>query len=240
MATLVPAILPRSKEDLIQKLDALHGRVDNVQIDIVDGTFASPASWPCVPGTEDAVLLVAHHELLPHAGSLSIEMDLMVEHPEKSVGMWVALGARRITIHVESVIDIPGLLRGLQRTYGHDKGFAPGLLSIGLAINIDSELARIEPHLPLVDYVQFMGIDSIGKQGQPFDERVLRKIALFRKKHHDIPVQVDGGVSLVTAPKLLAVGVNRLIVGSGIWKSPDIGKEIEAYNSIIDTYGRYV
>lgn len=231
--------MPRSKEDLIQKLDALQGRVSDVQIDIVDGKFAGPASWPCVPGTEDATLFVARHELLPHAGSLTIEVDLMVEEPEKTVGMWVALGARRITIHAESVIDLPRLLRSLQRTYGHDKGFAPELLSIGLALNIDSELARIEPHLSMVDYVQFMGIDSIGKQGQPFDERVLRKIAIFRKRHTDIPLQVDGGVSLATAPKLLAAGVSRLVAGSSIWKSPDIGKEIEAYNSILESYGRY-
>jgi pentose-5-phosphate-3-epimerase len=46
MSVIVPAILPTSRDDLDEKLLRLHGLVDAVQVDVVDGRFVTPASWP--------------------------------------------------------------------------------------------------------------------------------------------------------------------------------------------------
>jgi ribulose-phosphate 3-epimerase len=90
-----------------------------------------------------------------------------------------------------------------------------------VALNIASDLALIEPCLPEVSYVQFMGIAQIGKQGQRFDDRVFEKITAFHARHPDIPIQVDGGVSLGNAKKLVALGVSTLVVGSALLHSSD-------------------
>jgi ribulose-phosphate 3-epimerase len=222
MSTIVPAILPVSQEDLENKLVLLIGLVESVQIDIVDGKFVAPASWPYVSGEGAATkAILSGVEMLPHVGQIQFEMDLMVTAPEELTGPWIAAGANRITLHAESTRNLSQLIGDMAVTYGHSKDFAPNLLSLGLALNIDTDLSLIEPFLDRIDYVQFMGIARIGRQGEPFDPRVLRKIAVFKQKHPTIVLQVDGGVSLDTAPTLMAAGIDRLIVGSGIWHSDD-------------------
>ncbi len=236
MSAIVPAILPTSRLDLEEKLVRIRDivGVTSVQIDLVDGRYASPATWPYRANEKiDSV------ESLLHTGNLTFEVDLMVAHPEEVVEAWVALGASRITIHIESAQNLTQLLDGMHKRFGHDKAFAPDLLSFGIAIGINTDLSVLEPHLPHADYVQFMGIKTIGKQGQPFDPRVLTKIASFRKAHPDMEIQVDGGVSRTSAPKLLAAGVDRLIVGSALLNAKDIQAEFDAFSALTEEHGIY-
>ena len=239
MGVIIPAILPSSREDLDAKLAQLAGITDEVQIDIVDGRFAAPASWPFDGGKQDAQALPLIEHAFARSGGMLAEMDLMVETPEAEIGPWVQAGANRITVHAESARRLPQLIADFQARYGHDRGFAPGLLSFGLAINIASDLSLIEPYLDACDYVQFMGIRTIGRQGEPFDRGILARIAAFRKKHPDTPIQVDGGVSLDTAPELLAAGVSRLIVGSALWRAPDLRAEFAKFTELTERYGLY-
>ncbi|MEK7204511.1 MAG: hypothetical protein AAB254_03290, partial [candidate division NC10 bacterium] len=48
------------------------------------------------------------------------------------------------------------------------------------------------------------------RQGQPFDERVFEKIRIFHSRHPNVALQVDGGVSLANAKKLVALDVSTL------------------------------
>jgi ribulose-phosphate 3-epimerase len=219
MSTIIPAILPMSREDLGGKLAALQGLVDTVQIDIVDGVFASPATWPYVNRMPEFEQRVEEGEALPYLGQFHFEMDLMVKDSEQTTGLWIAAGAQRLTVHIESTDYMPRIITDLTEKYGHAKGFAPGLLSFGIALDIATPLDAIEPYMQNADYVQFMGIDIDGKQGQPFDPAVLQKIRAFRKRHPETTVQVDGGVSAETLPQLLSAGVDQFVVGSALWKT---------------------
>ena len=54
MGLVVPAVLASSRKDFEEKL-ALFAQlpsVSRIQIDVVDGRFASPASWPYTAGAE--------------------------------------------------------------------------------------------------------------------------------------------------------------------------------------------
>jgi ribulose-phosphate 3-epimerase len=239
MSVIVPAILPVSQEDLEKKLARLRGYVDAVQIDVIDGRFASPACWPYSNGTHEFAAEVEKGETLPYFGEFHFEMDLMVADPDEVTGIWIAAGAERLVLHVESSNYLPRAITDLEVKYGHAKDFASELLSIGLGINLQSDLSIIEPYLDTADFVQFMGIASIGKQGQPFDEGVVQKIVAFKKKHPTVPIQVDGGVSLRTAPELLSAGVDRLIVGSALWNAPDIANELRLFEELVQEYGTY-
>lgn len=234
MSAIIPAILPLSRVDLNQKTAALFGLTDWVQIDIVDGRFASPPSWPYT--SKEGLAELNAENPLPHLGRMRYELDLMATDPEKLVGECIAAGANRLVLHAESSRFLPKTMEQLNTLYGHDKNFAPDLLSLGVALNIASEISLLEPFLPYADYVQFMGIADIGKQGQPFDQHVIRKIAEFRKKHPDILIQVDGGVSLTTIRALLEIGVDRMIVGSALWKAPNLHEAFEQFNDIVREY----
>lgn len=236
MGAIIPAILPASRADLESKLGQLDGIAHAVQIDVVDGRYASPASWPYV---ENGAEKDSNEEFLPFLGHFHFEFDLMVESPGLVAGAWIDHGVNRLTLHADHTRDLAAVLEKLKITYGHDKGFAPDLLSLGLAIAVETDLALIEPYLDRVDYVQFMGIRTVGRQGEPFDNRIVRKIVAFRKAHPDTPVQVDGGVNLATAPILLDAGVSRLVIGSGLWKAPNLAEEFKKYAALAEEYGIY-
>ena len=231
MSLVVPAVLPSSREELEEKF-ALFARISSVkrmQIDVVDGRFVTPANWPYTAPAE-LQAMVKHGEMLPRLDSVEYEIDLMCLDAADAAAAWLALGATRLTFHAETATDLPQQLAATRKQYG-------SVVSFGLALNIASDLALIETCLGDIDYVQFMGIAKIGRQGQPFDRRVFEKVRVFRNRHPDIPVQVDGGVSLDSAKKLLALGVSNLIVGSGILKASDPAAEVAKFEALKSSFG---
>ncbi|HWH16312.1 MAG TPA: hypothetical protein VNU25_01875 [Candidatus Paceibacterota bacterium] len=239
MGIIVPAVIPASRQDLADKLGLLEGVCEEVQIDIVDGIYASPPSWPYREDHAEPSRMLAEGSMLPGVSSLRLEIDLMSQDPESIAGTWIGLGATRLTIHAESTRYLGRFLENIRVLYGHDAGFAPDLLSIGLAIGADTDLALIEKYLDRIEYVQFMGIRKIGRQGEPFDPRVIARVKAFRKKYPRVQVQVDGGITLSNAPQLLDAGVARLVVGSAIWKQEDPVAAYRALNELTEKHGLY-
>ena len=203
MRLAVPAILPSSHADLKEKLALLVDApgLERIQIDVVDGKFAEPACWPYTAPLEMRER-VEKGEMLPHPDRISYEVDLMCVDPETAAAEWLSLGARRLTFHAETTTDLPHLLSFAKEHYGAGGDFATDLVSFGVAINLGSDLNLIESVLGEVSYVQFMGIARIGRQGQPLDERVFEKIRVFHERHPEVPIQVDGGVTLENTKKL--------------------------------------
>jgi ribulose-phosphate 3-epimerase len=82
-----------------------------------------------------------------------------------------------------------------------------------------------------------MGIAKIGRQGQPLDERVFEKIRIFHERHPEVSMQVDGGVTLENAKKLLSLGLTNLVVGSAILRADDPAALITAFENMRSSYG---
>lgn len=234
MSLVVPAVLPSSREDFEAKLALFIElpSVTRIQIDVVDGRFAAPASWPYTAPME-LRHMVDHGELLPQLDHIAYEIDLMCFDALHAVEDWLALGASRFTFHAESATDIARLLASARERHGHGHG----LVSFGLALNTVSSLALIEPCLADIEYVQCMGIERIGRQGQPFDSRVLEKVRTFAARHPDIAIQVDGGISLERARELVSLGVSNLVIGSALLRASDPATVIETFEKLETPYG---
>lgn len=232
MSLVVPAVLPTSREDLAEKLNlfARISSVSRVQIDVVDGKFATPASWPYT-AQEELHAMVARGEMLPHLDRIAYEIDLMCLDAEQVAEAWLALGASRLTFHVESFIDPHRALISIHERYGSYSA------SFGLAFNIATSFENLESCFAYVEYIQCMGITTIGRQGQHFDRNALDKVRRFRAVHPEIPVQVDGGVSLDTARELVTLGVSQLIVGSGILRAADPSAEVAKFEALHSSFG---
>ena len=230
MSIVVPAVLPSSLKDLQGKI-ALFATlpIDRIQIDVVDGRFAKPASWP-YNAPDEWRKVIAQGTLLPALDRIAYEIDLMCYDAEEVAEAWLALGATRLTFHAESTTDLTRLLASARTRYG-------SIVSYGAAINIASNLALIETSMGEIDYVQCMGIADIGKQGKPFDTRVFEKVIIFHRHHPAMPLQIDGGVSLKNAQKLLAHGVSNLVVGSGILRAKDPAAEIAKFEALQSWFG---
>ncbi len=237
MSTIIPAILVTTRKELEVKLSRLNGLVDTVQIDVVDGKFATPSTWPYANTKDELQEMHRHNELLPYSDKFCLEADLMVSSPEEAAAQWVSAGISRVVIHARSVQDLPKTFEKLSEKFGYEKDFVPGLLSFGIALSVKDDIALLESVLNQADYVQFMGIKHIGLQGEPFDTGVLSAIKSFSQRYPQVPIQVDGGVSLKTAPLLLDAGVSRLVIGSAIWHSPDIAARIGEFKVLTVKYG---
>ena len=212
---IIPAILPASREELEAALRRLAkvSSIYTVQIDVVDGRFASPASWPYSEGTDtpDVISALTHH---------CFDADLMVEEPERVVEAWLAAGAARLTLHLESLRDPAHTLAAIKGRHGHDREAGPCPFELGLAINVATDTALLESHLAHIDYVQLMGIDTVGRQGEPFDPVVLEKVRALRKAH-----------------RLLAAGADRLVVGHAIIATPDPAQAFGQFDTLTRTSG---
>jgi len=238
MAEIIPAIMPKDFRDLEEKASLFADYADMVQIDIMDGIFVPEKTWPYIGDATEFYDIVGKSRAYPHSRKLLYEVDLMVARPESCLKGWIETGAVRVIVHLESIGDFEYFWKNLEHNkHPQIENKRTSGFQFGLAINIDTpnevlyeKIERDHAKAPrCIDFVQFMGIAKIGYQGEPSDERVLPKIAQFKERFSDIMVSVDGGVNFDSAPKLLAAGADRLVVGSAILKSGDITGTIEKF-----------
>lgn len=236
---VTPAILPKSFAELQEKVHSACSYADRVQIDICDGNFVDNTTWPHTGAGPSIEEMFRRGEMFPDADTIHYEVDLMVSNPDEVVGDFITLGATRVIIHFTSTKDFKKTIEHISRDFGYDKEFAPDLLSVGMAVPIDLPLTDFAPYVQYVDFVQFMGIATIGKQGQAFDPRVIAKVKDFHKRYPDVTIQIDGGVSLENAPALLDAGAARLAVGSALFNSTNIGHTMKEFEKLTERYGIY-
>jgi len=229
---IIPAIIPKSLKDLQEKMAKVNGLAPLVQIDILDGKLTPKSSWPYLNATEDPdfVAIKKEETEFPFWDSLGFEIDLMVKNPENIWFDWIIAGAKRIVFHYESTENISNFLKNVKTKLVPKESAL--YVEVGLALNIATSNKDIYPLLEDVDFVQFMGIDKIGFQGQSFDQKVIEKIKDLRGHDHGVIISVDGGVNLDTAPALLEAGADRLVSGSAIFESEDIKEAILEFQNI--------
>jgi len=235
MVEVIPAILPKDYDDLKDKIAIVRGYASIVQIDICDGIFVKNISWPFYgQASKDVDIMdqsldqhflniINEREGMPFWEDVEFELDLMVSDAITNFDIYTKLGPRRIILHIEAVGNLEEFKHFLE---GIDP-YIRDSIEIGIAINTTTGTEQIFPLIPSVDFVQLMGIENIGFQGQDFDERVLGQVKILKEKFPDIMISVDGSVNFETAPKLVEAGVERLISGSVIFNSNDIIDTIE-------------
>jgi ribulose-phosphate 3-epimerase len=234
MIEIIPAILPKDLDDLRDKMAHASGATPIVQIDVCDGKFVPSKTWPYVKGGMDEFArIIAEDEGFPFWESLDLEIDLMVKKPDEVIDGWIKAGAKRLVLHIESAPNILDTIKKLRDEYGTAKEEAFGL-EIGLALDLRTSNEEVFEALDLIDqdgdsiidFVQFMGIENVGFQGQELDDLVFEKISDLRNLYPNINISVDGGVNFDNASELISAGATRLVSGSALFESEDLAKAI--------------
>ena len=231
MIDIIPAILSQNYEDLKNKIALVRGIVPVVQIDLCDGIFVPNKTWPFSTGGGDDInfrAILNEEEGMPFWEDIDFELDMMVADAVSNFDIYTKLSPKRIVFHLEAVGDLEEFKHFLE---GMDV-YIRDAIQIGLAINTITPVEQIFPLINHADFVQCMGIEKIGFQGQDFDERVLSQIKTLKEKFPDLVISVDGGVNFVTAPKLIEAGATRLVAGSLILKSQDIRETISELENL--------
>ena len=228
MIEVIPAILAKNFEELREKLAKIVGVTHLVQVDICDGKFVPSISWPMQAYDANSIeSILAEEDGLPYWDSLDFEFDLMVRDAHKQFEFFTRLGAKRVVFHIEAEDekDFKEFLEALDM-YTRDN------IQIGLALNTVTDIEKLSPFINLVDFVQCMGIEKIGFQGEPFDKKVLEQIKNLRLKYPELIISVDGSVNEETAKVLVSSGANRLVVGSALMDSYDVRETIKEFENL--------
>lgn len=240
MAEVIPAVLPKNYEELKSAIDHVRGVVPVVQLDICDGVFVKNMTWPFYSAGSSGGdfmdndldqhfrAILNEQEGLPFWEEVDFELDLMVVDAVENFDIYTKLGARRLVFHIEAVGNIEefnNFLEGID-TYVRD------VVEIGVAIDTTTKIETIFPLVSNVDFVQVMGIEQDGFQGEEFDVRCLDHVRTLKEKYPELVISVDGAVSLETAPDLIAAGATRLVSGSAIFNSGDIIGTVEEFKQI--------
>jgi len=231
MIDIIPAVLPKNYEDMKNKIALVRGIVPIVQVDICDGIFVPSKTWPfSTGGFEDFnfVKIMNEEEGMPFWEDIDFELDLMVSDVIHNFDIYTKLSPKRMVFHIEAVGNLEEFKNFLE---GMDV-YIRDAIQIGVAINTTTPIEQIFPLVNYVDFVQCMGIEHIGYQGQEFDERVLSQIKILKEKYPDLIIAVDGGVNFETVKELSDAGAERVIAGSVIFKSEDIRETISELESL--------
>lgn len=211
---IIPSIVAQNLEEVKAKIIRVEGLVDWVELDIVDGIFASNYTWPLnAPGQ-------APEDLKAVDGKIKISAHLMVEHPETMIDSWRDI-ADQIIIHYESTDELEKIIGEQTEQTG-----------LGLALELNTPVEKIYHYLDRIKLVQLMSIERIGYSGEKFDEQVLNKIKTLKTNWPDVKIIVDGGVDLEIAKKLKGLGVSGVVVGSRVWEAKNIEAAIKAFQTI--------
>jgi ribulose-phosphate 3-epimerase len=216
MAILAPSILAADFTNLAQQLwEIEQAKVKWLHLDVMDGHF--------VPNiTLGPDMVAAIRRMTP----LFLDVHLMVEEPDFLIPRFREAGADLITVHVEAV-------RHLHRSIQLIKQVGA---QAGVALNPATPASSLEVILSELDLVLVMSVNP-GYGGQTFIPAVLPKISqldqMIRSQHRRIHLEVDGGITAVTAPMVVRAGANVLVAGTAIFRQGDIGQAVAAIDQSI-------
>ncbi|MFH0804071.1 MAG: hypothetical protein V1896_00520 [Candidatus Zambryskibacteria bacterium] len=217
MIEIIPAVIPRDLNMIREKLSKVLGLVKKVQIDIVDGGYAPVKTWPFIDKNSDDLLRLSRgEEKFPYIDDFILEIDMMVFHPIEYLSDFLSLGAKSFVIHVDSTDHIRECLETIKNLE----------CEAGLGIKPSVDVDLLEPFLPQVNFIQFMGNNVVGHSGAEFDNSVINKIKYFHDRHPSTEIQIDIGVSEETIPELKRVGVTRFVSTSSIFNAPSAKEAI--------------
>ncbi len=210
MTQVVPAIIPKIREQLEEEIKKVSGFAKVVQIDISDGVFTPFKTWPYNERDVEYFENLKTEVLgWPKWDELEYEIHLMVKNPEDVVQDWVNTGATGIVAHIEAgdnfqkVIDI----------------CKENEVLVGLAIKPSTNIERLAPFASQVDFIQVMGSDMLGKHGVELEDKALDMIKTLHEKYPDKTIAIDIGVNLDTKDILVEAGASKLISGGAILES---------------------
>jgi ribulose-phosphate 3-epimerase len=176
--------------------------VDRIQWDIMDGRFVPNLSFGA-----DVVTACRPHATVP------FEAHLMVEDPDQWLQPFAAAGCDTILVHLEGCRHLHRTLSGI-RTLG---------MRSGVALNPATPLEGVRHVLDQVDVLLVMTVNP-GFGGQAYLETMEGKVAearrLIERSGLQTLIEVDGGISVATAPRAWKAGAELLVAGSAILAHP--------------------
>ena len=197
---IAPSLLSSDFANLEKEIKMLNkSQADWIHLDIMDGHF--------VPNITFGMPVI---RAIKKVSQKPLDVHLMIEKPERYIADFKAAGADCLSVHWEAC---PHLHRTIHQIKDLD-------MLAGVAINPHTPVAFLEDIINEVDFVVVMSVNP-GFGGQRFIANSIKRVKELRKlmdKHKsDAMIEIDGGVDLENASKLVDAGADILVAGNTVF-----------------------
>lgn len=178
------------------------GGIDRIHFDVMDGVFVPRYGLP------PEMLKEIHSKT-----DIPITVHMMVQDPEPYIDIFTEAGADTFVFHIEPTFHINRILKKVKET---------GMLA-GVALNPATPLTVLDYILSDIDVIMLMMINP-GILGHKLIPQMMGKILDLKnklKKNPNIQIEVDGGVTFESAPKMIKNGADILVCGNSTIFKPD-------------------
>jgi ribulose-phosphate 3-epimerase len=197
---VAPSILAADFANLEREVKMINSsEADWIHVDVMDGVF--------VPNFSLGIPVV---EALKRHAEKPLDVHLMIINPEHHIETFHRAGADHISVHVE-------VCRHLQRNIHQIKAMG---CKAGVALNPHTPVIDLENIIAEIDQVIVMSVNP-GFGGQKFIEHTYQKVEQLKRliiqTKSQAKIEIDGGVNLQNARKLLDAGADVLVAGNFVF-----------------------
>lgn len=214
---LAPSILSADFADLQSALSQCEdGGAHWIHVDVMDNQF--------VPNLTIGPPVVK--SLRPKTNKF-LDVHMMVIDPERLVEAFARAGADLITFHIEATDDAQAVIDIIK---------ASGT-QVGISLKPSTPLSDVEPYYDQIDLILVMSVEP-GFGGQGYIDGSTERVRKIKQKLTELCLQdrvlieVDGGIKLHNAKKVIDAGADVLVAGSAIFGTDDPAQTIRDFYNL--------